>query len=149
MKNTLIIILSLALAYSCNTKPKVDLNAEKEAITRLENKWPEFFKLRNADSLMTLYAPDAVSIGPDHPTSGNSAEHIKAILNDTTVLYQDYSAVIDKIDISASGDMAYATGHDETPTKSLEGTVVVKMRFVDVWKKINGNWKIVMAIATK
>jgi ketosteroid isomerase-like protein len=148
MKKSLCIILSI-LAFSCTNSPKVDLNAEKEAVTVLEKQWTEFFRKKDADKLTALYAPDAVSISPDHPMTNNPSEHIKSLLNDTSVVYKEYNATMDNIDISTSGDLAYVIGHDETVQKSGTGTEVVKMRYVDVWKKIDGSWKIVTAIATK
>jgi ketosteroid isomerase-like protein len=149
MKNLLISFLSLILAFSCKTSPKVDLNAEKEALTALENQWTEFFRAKDAEKLTALYAPDGITISKDYQISTNPAEHVKTILNDTSVVYKEYNAGIDKIEISSSGDLASVVGHDATIQKTGNGTEEVKMRYVDVWKKIDGNWKIVTVIATK
>jgi len=51
----------------------------------------------------------------------------------------------EKIDISASGDMAYEFGRTEVPFSFPEGDTTFKTHYIVVWKKIDGQWK---AVAT-
>jgi ketosteroid isomerase-like protein len=65
---------------------------------------------------------------------------------DTTMLYKTYSSKIDTIEVSASGDLAYVRGTDRITTKTPNGLVDDMGKWVDIWKKINGEWKVVVNI---
>ncbi len=52
----------------------------------------------------------------------------------------------EKIEISASGDLAYEFGRTNVPFSFAEGDTTFKTHYIVVWKKINGHWK---AVATR
>jgi ketosteroid isomerase-like protein len=66
---------------------------------------------------------------------------------DTTFLWDTYSATIDKIEVAASGDLAYVRGITRMKIKTPDGLTEYTARWVEIWKKIDGQWKAALAIA--
>jgi ketosteroid isomerase-like protein len=61
-------------------------------------------------------------------------------------LFNTYSGTIDAIEVSASGDLAYARGHDKISLRTSEGIVIEAGKWVDIYKKLDGEWKVVVSI---
>jgi ketosteroid isomerase-like protein len=107
---------------------------------------------KDADHIMNLYSADAVSMSSEKPTlTGIKAirESIETMLSDTTLLFNTYKYSIDVVEISSSGDLAYVRGNDEITMKTKDGTVQDKGRFIDIWKKFDGEWKIITMISNR
>ena len=69
----------------------------------------------------------------------SAANHPKAIITSTT----------DRIQISTGGDLAIQTGEGRLTSLGEHGEdrKVHRQRFVTVWKKVNGEWKVAHDIA--
>jgi ketosteroid isomerase-like protein len=66
---------------------------------------------------------------------------------DTTFLWETYSSTIDKIEVAVSGDLAYVRGIASMKVKTPDGLTELTGRWVEIWKKIDGQWKNVLTIA--
>lgn len=152
MKNIILFFWTCVILSGCNAGTETDIQAEKETLRNLEDQWTEGFKTRDADKILGLYAADAVSMSSEKPTLTGIQEirkHIESMLSDTALVIDTYKYAIDVMEISASGDLAYVRGHDEVTMKTKEGTVQDKGRYIDIWKKIDGKWKIITMISNK
>jgi len=130
----------------------MDIQAEKDAIRNLEDQWAVGFMSNDADKILNLYSADAVSMSSEKPTlTGIQAirESIETMLSDTTLLFNTYKYSIDVVEISTSGDLAYVRGNDEITMKTKDGTVQDKGRYIDIWKKFDGEWKIITMISNR
>jgi len=130
----------------------MDIQAEKDAIRNLEDQWSVGFMSNDADKILNLYSADAVSMSSEKPTlTGIQAirESIETMLSDTTLLFNTYKYSIDVVEISTSGDLAYVRGNDEITMKTKDGTVQDKGRYIDIWKKFDGEWKIITMISNR
>ncbi len=150
MKNITVLFCTCILCIGCNSGPKVDLKADADAIRNMEEQWNVALLKSDPETIMNFYANDAVVINSAKPTIVGLEGIRKATESnfaDTTLLFNTYSATIDAIEVSASGDMAYTRGHDEISKKTKDGLVKTEGRWVDIWKKIDGQWKVVVLVS--
>ena len=70
----------------------------------------------------------------------------ESFFSDTNYLYKTYSTTFDSIEVSASGDLAYVRGSDRVGLNTPKGPVTEVRKWVDIWKKVDGNWKVVASI---
>jgi uncharacterized protein (TIGR02246 family) len=149
MKKIALFFCACIALIGCNTEPKVDIQAETDAIRNLEDQWTVALQTSDADKIMNFYATEAVSMGPNKPIAiGLEAiqNGIKSMLADTSVLFKTYTGTVDAIEVSATGDLAYARGHDELTMKTKDGLVKDEGKWIDIWKKLDGQWKVIVSI---
>jgi len=146
-KNVLLSCACIAL-IGCSTSPKVDIQVEKDAIQNNEDQWTVALQAKDAEKIVGFYAAEAVSMRPNQPIYiGLSAirNGTESMLSDTTLLFNTYTGKVDAIGISVAGDMAYSYGHDEIMVKTKDGLKKDEGKWVDVWKKLDGQWKVVVS----
>lgn len=118
----------------------------KQAIKADEAKWNQQLKAKDTEGLASHYADDAYFVGPGAPPSDGSTAIRQFYANGLTDLALDVNVASDKIDVAASGDMAYARGHfTEKYTDRKTGKVMTdKGSYLSVYKKQpDGSWKMV------
>ena len=139
------------LAAGCSSAPRpADLASDERAIRDLAARWQKALLERDAATQAGMFADDGVSYHDGQPPLVGSAavlawesraviSHPKAVITATT----------DRIQVAAAGDIAIQTG-EGTLTSLGEGgedRAVHRQRFVTVWKKVNGQWKVAHDIA--
>jgi uncharacterized protein (TIGR02246 family) len=152
MKKIALLFCVFIILSGCTSTPKVDIQAESNAIRNLEDQWTAAFITKNADKIMSLYAPDAVTMSSNKPTlTGIQAiqESIESLVGDTTLLFNSYKCTTDAIEVSTSGDLAYVLGHDEISKKTKDGLTKDEGRWIDIWKKFDGQWKISVGMSNE
>ena len=149
MKKITVLFCACIILIGCTRAPKVDTLAEANAIRNLEDQWTVALQKSDTDKIISFFNTDAVAMKPNTPISiGLQAirKERETSFTDTTMLYKTYSSKIDTIEVSASGDLAYVRGTDRITTKIPNGLVDDMGKWVDIWKKINGEWKVVVNI---
>jgi len=149
MKKIVVLFCTCIILIECTRAPKVDTLAEANAIRNLEDQWTVALQKSDTDKIISFFNTDAVAMKPNTPISiGLQAirKERESSFTDTTMLYKTYSSKIDTIEVSASGDLAYVRGTDRITTKTPNGLVDDMGKWVDIWKKINGEWKVVVNI---
>ena len=149
MKKITVLFCACIILIGCTRAPKVDTLAEANAICNLEDQWTVALQKSDTDKIISFFNTDAVAMKPNTPISiGLQAirKERESSFTDTTMLYKTYSSKIDTIEVSASGDLAYVRGTDRITTKTPNGLVDDMGKWVDIWKKINGEWKVVVNI---
>lgn len=149
MKKTLALLCAIILLAGCTNKPKVDIAAETGLINNIENQWVEAFKASDVEKIASFFATEGVSMSTGFPVAigpENIRIKDKKQFADTTLLFNTYASTTDIIEISASGDLAYARGHDEISKKTKDGLVKSTGKWVDIYKKVNGEWKAIVSI---
>jgi len=139
----------VVLASGCSPRPP-DLAAEEKTIRDLAARWQTALLERDAATQAAMFAPDGVSYHDGQaPLVGPAAilaweqravtTHPKAKITSTTT----------EIRIAASGDLAVQSGEGSLTSLGANGEdqAVHRQRFVTVWKKINGEWKVAHDIA--
>ena len=137
------LVLAL-LASGCQKEAKADPDAAKAAIKADEKNWNEEFKARNSEALMAHYADDAFFVAPGVKGTDGSTAIRQIYANASTDRAFAVSFASDKIDVSNSGDMAYARGHfSEKYTDPKTSKVMTDSgSYLTVYKKQqDGSWK--------
>jgi len=148
MKKAALLFWTCITLSGCTTTPEADIQAEKDVIQNNEDQWTVALQSKDAGKIEAFYATGAVSMRPNQPVSTGLDEIRKAIdsmLADTTFLFNTYTGRVDAIEVSIAGDMAYAYGHDEIMVKTKDGLVKDEGKWVDIWKKIDGQWKVTVS----
>jgi uncharacterized protein (TIGR02246 family) len=147
------VALAAALLSGCTRSVYRDPAADEKQIRELAATWQRALLARDAVTQAHMFADDGVSyhdgqeplVGPQAVLAWESRavkSHPKAKITSTT----------DRIEISASGDLAVQTGEGQLTSlgENGEDQKVHRQRFVTVWKKVNGEWKVAhdMAVNT-
>ena len=148
---------ALALTLGACTKSAdsssggANADSVKQAIKADETKWNQQIKAKDTEGLAGHYTDDAYFVGPGAPPADGSTAIRKFYANGLTDPAIDVDIASDKIDVAASGDMAYSRGHfTEKYTDKKTGKVMTdKGSYLSVYKKQpDGSWKMVEDFAT-
>jgi ketosteroid isomerase-like protein len=149
MKKITAFFWTCIILIGCNSTPKVDMVAEAEAIRNIEDQWMAANKVKDINKVISIFASDAVTLEPNKPiTIGTEAikKSWELWFSDTTYLHNAITYTIDNIEVSASGDIGYARGSTHYSIKTSNGIVKLDDKFVDIYKKIDGEWKCIVGI---
>jgi ketosteroid isomerase-like protein len=149
MKKIAVLFCTCIILIGCTSTPKVDILAEEDALRNIEDQWAVANKAKDINKIVSFSASDGVLMGPNQPIIVG-IEAIKKSwelwFSDTTMLWETYSWTSDKIEVSASGDLAYVRGTNRMNIKTPNGIIEDRSKGVDIWKKIDGEWKCVVGI---
>ena len=129
--------------------PKPDLVSEEGIIREMDARWLKAVQSRDASGEAALFAGDGVAYREHNdPLVGPAAYQAFE-----TKFYADNPKVnttwsTDAIRVAESGDLAIQTGEFHTAALGPKGDGEDKGRFVTVWKKTNGEWKVAHDIAS-
>ena len=143
-------LVAAIILAACQPKPApVDLKAEAEAIRILEEQWTAANLAKNFEKVQGLLSPEFLMMPPNESIcSGleNVRKITESMFADSTVMWESYKFTCDKIEVAASGDLAYVYGIQTLTVKTPMGPYEDVGKGVDIWKKENGEWKAVLSI---
>ena len=124
--------------------PKPDLAAEERSIREADARWLKAAQAKDVAGEAAVVAPDGVLyrahsqpiVGPAAVQAFNTkfqAENPKGTVTWTTTA----------IHVADAGDIAVQTGEAHVTGLGPKGDREDKSVFVTVWKKVNGEWKII------
>ena len=121
----------------------MDHSADERTIIALDSGWIRNVMAKNVDSLMTYYAPDAVSYGFGPPANGTDqirASYTAMVKSTMT----DPKLNSNTIKFSNDGSMAFDHGtYTMTITPPGGKPSTETGGYLNVWRKIDGQWKLV------
>jgi uncharacterized protein (TIGR02246 family) len=150
LKFTVVSFACFLLLAGCNTAPPapstpaVDISAEKAKIRDLETAWSKDAAAKDLDKSVANYADDAILMMPGSPAAKNKdavRASWKGMLGDPNL---KISFAPDRIEVSASGDLATTQGsYTMTMTNpKTKKPVEDKGSYLTVYKKqADGSWK--------
>lgn len=125
-----------------------DRSADAAAILAADSGWIRSVMAKNLDSLMSYYTSDAVSYGFGAPAKGMSevrasyAEMLKSTMTNPSVSSNPAM-------FSDDGTMAFDYGTYTGTTTAPGGKPSTDTSgYLNVWKKIDGTWKLVAEMST-
>lgn len=128
--------------------PAVDLAAEEQAIRARSAEWLAAVQAKDMAAIMSVYAPDAITLfdgqirrGTAEIQAGQEKEQAEAPDSQTT---WTTSAVT----VAASGDLAWETGEVAVDLDGAGEKPASAGAFSTVWKKIDGQWRVVADAGT-
>jgi uncharacterized protein (TIGR02246 family) len=141
----LVLILTVALAgLACAKKaaPVVDVAAEERAIREAGKAWLAAEVAKDIPTIVSFYAEDAVEMASNTPMiQGRDAirQWYEGWLTPAGVGMTFETA---DIQMAASGDMAVERGTYRFTQDSPRGRTEDVVKFVTVWKKVDGKWQV-------
>jgi ketosteroid isomerase-like protein len=149
--NLIFVMLTLILLVipACQTN-KVDTLAEADKIRNLEHQWTAAIQSKDIDKNLSFFATEAVAMDPNFPIYvGLPAIRtgFETWFSDTTILFKLSLDIIDTIEVSASGDLAYVRGSSRHIQNMQSGLSESSAKWIDIWKKFDGNWKVIVNIS--
>jgi uncharacterized protein (TIGR02246 family) len=133
------------LAGCARTAPPTGTGDDVDAIRSGTANWVEAYNAGDVDKLVAHYADDAVLMPPGAaPVSGREAIKQYFAADITASKAAGESFVLDPDSVGVSGDSAWHAGefHDKGP----DGSSKDAGKFVELWRRVNGNWVIVRDI---
>jgi uncharacterized protein (TIGR02246 family) len=149
MKRIAVFFSSLAILFGCNRAPNVNIKAEEDAIRKLEADWTVLNQKRDIAKVIEMYAPDAIIMAPGQIVATGLEtirKQFESMFADTSILWDTFSWTSEKVEVSASGDLAYIKGSNGMKMKTPNGIIEEVDKGVDIWRKIDGKWKVVLTI---
>ena len=135
----------LAFAAACRPQPAVDVALEERAIRDIAARQNEWLVARDTVAIGALYAPDAVLLPPNGPrvVGADSIRHGFAVSAEgNTGLRLTTIAVR----VAQSGDLAIEDGNWVWRGQTPQGEVQDAGKYVVVWVKRDGEWKMLRDI---
>lgn len=133
MKNMCAILLSAFGTVAC-APLAVQPTSE---IPALSEQWIAAFNARDMDALMAMYTRDARVLPPNAPMEQGRAA-IAASFGE--LIDAGLSTTLTSVEAVASGDLGYHLG--TYTLNAQDGTVIDNGKFIELWRRIDGAWKI-------
>jgi ketosteroid isomerase-like protein len=130
---------------SCSNAPKINLNAELQALRQADNKWSEVSASKDAKRYMDFYDKDAIAINYNGQIKDKEALLKSITANLLTpgfsLTFHNENAVVSK-----AGDLGYTTGSWDMQRTSEEGEQMkAHGPYLVIWKKqVDGSWKAIV-----
>lgn len=151
MKRLFLFLLpAVCLLYACQQKStKTDKQAIFDEIVNIENQLTAAYQAKDIDKCMSFYAPDAIVMGHGIPIL-NGLESIRKDIEtefaDTAKLWKTHSWKNENIEIAESGDLVIVRGSSVIQKKTPDGIKEIKGKGLEIFKKVNGQWKAFLCI---
>jgi len=137
-------LLAVCLVAGCRTAPTQSLAEEREqirqAIEAREAQHARALRERDAELLVRVYTDDAYVITPDEQTL--QKKDLEAYFHEYLKLNPTLDTHTLYVDVGTSLQIAYEVGRYEEEYDTPEGRVRAHARYVAVWKKIGGAWRL-------
>ena len=151
MRSRLLFVVSLLalVAVRCSPPPPPppppgpDLAAEERAIRDADARWLKASQAKDAATEATLLSPDAIVLRThEQPLAGPAAYQAfeEKTFKENPKLGGGWTT--DAITVAASGDLAVQIGTYSLTGLGPKGDIKDTGKFVTVWKKVGGAWKV-------
>jgi len=142
-----LVVTVVILSLGCQRTPQADVQQEATAIRALSRQWQAAVDARDLDACLEFYAPGAIEMQPNAPAIVGLPA-IRAWF-ETGLLQPGItnSFAPDTIEVAASGDLAYDRGTYRFAMETPGGRVEDVGKYLMVWKKIDGEWKVILDIS--
>lgn len=115
---------------------------EETKLKELRKQWDAAFEARNADRQSSIFAANGIFIaGGPQPLEGRAAyrDSLLRVFKRPNIRLAHEPA---KVEVSASGDVAYEIGSWKESWDESDGLTTLTGTYFAVWKKINGDWQV-------
>jgi ketosteroid isomerase-like protein len=146
MKKIALLFYTFTILLGCTSTPKVDTVAEAKTIRNIEEKAAVYFQNKDIENMLSGFSSDAIFMQPNVANvvgQQSLRKTMESMFADTTILWKTFSANIETVEVSASGDLGYARGTNKLSIKTPNGVIESSGKWLDIFKKIDGKWKCV------
>lgn len=153
-KQIVILVLLMGLfLVSCQNQPATLTESQKSEIEKqirdISQKWLVLWNNNDAEGIVNAFIADNATLFSVNmePAAGKDSirnRYAGFIKNNPTKVS---SWATDRVEVSSSGDMAIEYGHYSDSGMGMDGTGSDKGNYVTVFRKINGEWKVISDIS--
>ncbi len=137
-----------AVLFAACARPTLDLEAEAEALKQLSRDWSTRAATGNLDTILAVWADDAVLLAPGTPPLQGKAAIRGYVDAAMRIPGFKISWEPQTVEVARSGDLAYMLEQNVTTVNDSSGKPVTTYgRGVTVWRKdADGKWRNVVDI---
>ena len=137
-------------AASTATVATTDHSADAQAIIALDSGWIRNVMAKNVDSLMTYYTADAVSYGFTGGGMASGTDQLRTAYTEMVkATMTDPKINPGPVNFSADGTMAFDHGNYSVTVTPPGGKATTESAaYLNVWKKVDGQWKLAAEMST-
>jgi len=137
------LLIAILLFAGCQEYSEpVDFEAETEVLRELGLQWAAAESNKDLDAALALYWDDAVMLVPNQNPIVGSAALRPAFEAFFQMPFTSLESGPVEIEIAESGEMAYSWANYYISVPGPEGSVTMSNKFIAVWTKRDGEWKI-------
>jgi ketosteroid isomerase-like protein len=111
-------------------------------INEISVKWMAAFKQRDFAAIEALYASNGLLLPSNSPPIEGPEAIVEVWKSWGDLPNVEFTFGADRIEVSSSGDLAYDYGWYAFAFDTDDGRVTDKGKYVVVWKKVGGAWKV-------
>lgn len=123
---------------------QIDLSTIKADIQALNNTWANAYNSKDVDTILALYAEDAISMPDGGPMIAGKA----AIRNDLETSFANRKTVtlmtIETLEVLGTENMVTETG--KVTVRNAVGEIIYTEKYMQVWEKFKDKWLIIREI---
>lgn len=123
------------------------MSADEQKIRELGQKWLGAVRAKDAVASAGFYASDGAMLNADAPLARGTAAVTAAWQRLLSMRNVKLTFASTQLTVSNSGDMAYDVGAYELSFDDDKGMVKDIGKYVTVWKKVGGEWKVAADIS--
>jgi ketosteroid isomerase-like protein len=140
MRSAVLFLAALGFTVAACSAPNVA--ADEQAIRDADARWLKAVQSRDTAGEGAVFADDGVAYRDGAQITGPAAFQAHAAQQYTDNPKLNPSWTTDDIVVAASGDLAIQRGAYHNTGLGANGDREISGRFVTVWKKVNGEWKV-------
>lgn len=130
-KLSLVAALSAIIVSACAPASQVSTEIPERSAA-----WETAFNAGDVEALMALYAEDARMMAPN-AAPGQGHDAVRAVFSG--MIDAGLRGELESVEAVAAGDIAYHVG---TYSILAANEVVDRGKFIEIWRKVGGEWKI-------
>jgi len=132
----LVVIAGISTAWAADTKQI------EQQLREIDTEWSRAAAAKDVDKVVAAYSDGAIVLPPNAPAV-TTREAIRKTWADLLGSVNSISWKPDRIEVAASGDMAYITGSYEMAMKDASGSITTdRGKYLAVFEKqSDGSWK--------
>jgi uncharacterized protein (TIGR02246 family) len=135
-----VMLVGSVLALSATAR--ADMSADEQKIRELDQKWVAAVQAKDAAASAGFYAADGALLAANAPIARGTAAVTATWQGLLGLKNINLTFAPTQVMVSNSGDMAYDIGTYALSFDSDKGAVKDVGKYVVVWKKVGGEWKV-------
>ncbi|MEE8213146.1 MAG: DUF4440 domain-containing protein [Alphaproteobacteria bacterium] len=117
-------------------------HSAKQEIDALNAQWVAAFKAKDFATIESLMAPDSLLLAPGNPPIQGAESVVETWKAWGGLPNVKITFGAERVEAAASGDLAYDYGAYTFAFDSDKGPFAEEGKYIVVWKKIDGAWKV-------
>jgi uncharacterized protein (TIGR02246 family) len=143
MRKHVVVLLSLVMVVSSGCAKKVDLEAERAALMKVDADWAATLAAKDLEGFLSYFASDAVVLAPHLPQM-NGSDAIREWAT-TSFNFPGFAVTwsVTSAEVAEAGDIGYTLGNFTFEVNFGGSPLKDSGKYATIWKKqADGSWKV-------